>query len=36
VACFIAVDDTFFVAPREGTTPAELVELLRHHLDGDT
>jgi transcriptional regulator of arginine metabolism len=36
VAGCIAGDDTIFVAPREGTTPAELVQQLRHHLDGDT
>lgn len=36
IAGCIAGDDTIFVAPREGTTPAELVQLLRYHLDGDT
>ena len=36
VAGCIAGDDTIFVAPREGTTAAELAEQLRHHLDGDT
>ena len=36
VAGCLAGDDTIFVAPREGTSPAELVQLLRHHLDGDT
>jgi transcriptional regulator of arginine metabolism len=36
IAGCIAGDDTIFVAPREGTTPAELVQTLRHHLDGDT
>ena len=36
VAGCIAGDDTIFLAPREGTAAAELVQLLRHHLDGDT
>jgi transcriptional regulator of arginine metabolism len=36
VAGCIAGDDTIFLAPREGTTAAELVQELRHHLDGDT
>ena len=36
IAGCIAGDDTIFVAPREGTTPVELAEQLRHHLDGDT
>ena len=36
IAGCIAGDDTIFVAPREGTTAAELAEQLRHHLDGDT
>jgi transcriptional regulator of arginine metabolism len=36
VAGCIAGDDTIFLAPREGTTAPELVEQLRHHLDGDT
>jgi transcriptional regulator of arginine metabolism len=36
IAGCIAGDDTIFVAPREGTTPTELVQQLRHHLDGDT
>jgi transcriptional regulator of arginine metabolism len=36
IAGCIAGDDTIFLAPREGTTPAELVQQLRHHLDGDT
>jgi acetylornithine/N-succinyldiaminopimelate aminotransferase len=36
IAGCIAGDDTIFVAPREGTTAAELEQQLRHHLDGDT
>lgn len=36
VAGCIAGDDTIFVAPRDGTAAAELVQLLRYHLDGDT
>jgi transcriptional regulator of arginine metabolism len=36
VAGCLAGDDTIFVAPRQGTTPDELVQQLRHHLDGDT
>jgi transcriptional regulator of arginine metabolism len=36
VAGCIAGDDTIFLAPREGTTAPELVQQLRHHLDGDT
>ena len=36
VAGCIAGDDTIFVAPRDGTTAADLAEQLRHHLDGDT
>jgi len=36
VAGCIAGDDTIFLAPREGHTAAEVAELLRHHLDGDT
>jgi transcriptional regulator of arginine metabolism len=35
VAGTIAGENTVFAAPREGATPAELAELLRHHLDGD-
>lgn len=34
VAGCIAGDDTIFVAPREGTTPADLAQELRRHLDG--
>jgi transcriptional regulator of arginine metabolism len=34
VAGTIAGENTIFVAAREGTTAAELQELLRHHLDG--
>ena len=36
VAGCLAGDDTIFLAPREGTNAVELVEQLRHHLDGDT
>ena len=36
IAGCIAGDDTIFVAPREGTSAAELAEQLRHHLEGDT
>jgi transcriptional regulator of arginine metabolism len=35
VAGTIAGENTIFVAPREGTTPAEVAELLRLHLEGD-
>ena len=35
VAGTIAGENTVFAAPREGATPAELAELLRHHLDGN-
>ena len=34
IAGTIAGENTIFVAAREGTTAAELQELLRHHLDG--
>jgi transcriptional regulator of arginine metabolism len=36
VAGTVAGENTIFVAPREGLTGAELEELLRHHLEGDT
>lgn len=36
VAGCIAGDDTIFLAPRDGHAAAEIAELLRHHLDGDT
>ena len=36
VAGTVAGDNTIFVAPRDGLTGAELEELLRHHLEGDT
>ena len=36
IAGCIAGDDTIFVAPREGTSAAELAEQLRHHVEGDT
>jgi transcriptional regulator of arginine metabolism len=32
----VAGDDTIFIAAREGVTPAELAEQLRHHLEGET
>lgn len=31
----VAGENTIFVAPREGTSPAEVAELLRHHVDGN-
>ena len=36
VAGTVAGENTIFVAPRDGVTGAELEELLRHHLEGDT
>jgi transcriptional regulator of arginine metabolism len=36
VAGTVAGDDTIFIAPREGVTPAELAEQLHHHLEGET
>jgi transcriptional regulator of arginine metabolism len=36
VAGTVAGENTIFVAPRDGLTGAELEELLRHHLEGDT
>jgi len=36
VAGTVAGENTIFVAPRDGLTGAELEELLRHHLQGDT
>jgi arginine repressor len=36
VAGTIAGENTIFVAAREGTSGAELAELLSHHLDGET
>lgn len=36
VAGTVAGENTIFVAPRHGVTGAELEELLRHHLEGDT
>ena len=36
VAGTVAGENTIFVAPRNGLTGAELEELLRHHLEGDT
>ncbi len=36
VAGTLAGDDTIFVAAREGLSGADLVEELRHHLEGDT
>jgi transcriptional regulator of arginine metabolism len=35
VAGTIAGENTIFAAPREGSTPAEIAELLRLHLEGD-
>ena len=35
VAGCVAGDDTIFLAPREGSTPADVVARLRQHLDGD-
>jgi transcriptional regulator of arginine metabolism len=31
----VAGENTIFAAPREGATPAEVAELLRHHLEGE-
>jgi transcriptional regulator of arginine metabolism len=36
VAGTVAGENTIFVAPRDGVTGAELEQLLRHHLEGDT
>ncbi len=36
VAGTVAGENTIFVAPRNGLTGAELEELLRHHLEGNT
>jgi transcriptional regulator of arginine metabolism len=36
IAGCIAGDNTIFLAAREGMTGADLVDQLRHHLDGDT
>ena len=36
VAGTVAGENTIFVAPRDGVRGAELEELLRHHLEGDT
>ena len=36
VAGTVAGENTIFVAPRDGVPGAELEELLRHHLEGDT
>ena len=36
IAGTVAGENTIFVAPREGVTGAEIAELLRHHLEGDT
>jgi transcriptional regulator of arginine metabolism len=36
IAGTIAGENTIFVATRDGTSGAELVEQLRHHLEGDT
>jgi transcriptional regulator of arginine metabolism len=36
IAGTIAGDNTIFVAAREGVTGAELADVLRHHLEGDT
>ena len=36
VAGTVAGDDTIFIAAREGVTPAELADQLRHHLEGET
>jgi transcriptional regulator of arginine metabolism len=36
VAGTVAGENTIFVAPRDGVSSAELEELLRHHLEGDT
>ncbi len=36
VAGTVAGENTIFVAPRAGFSGADLAELLRHHLEGDT
>jgi len=36
IAGTLAGDDTIFVAAREGMSGAELAQVFRHHLDGDT
>ena len=36
VAGTVAGENTIFVAPRDGVSGADLAELLRHHLEGDT
>jgi transcriptional regulator of arginine metabolism len=36
VAGTVAGENTIFVAPRDGVSSAELEELLRHHLEGNT
>ena len=36
VAGTVAGENTIFVAPRDGVAGAELEELLRHHLEGET
>jgi transcriptional regulator of arginine metabolism len=36
VAGTVAGDNTIFVAAREGTSGADLAEVFRHHLDGET
>lgn len=36
IAGTVAGDNTIFVAAREGMSGAELAEVFRHHLDGDT
>lgn len=36
IAGCIAGDNTIFLAAREGMTGSDLVDQLRHHLDGDT
>ena len=35
VAGTVAGENTIFVAPREGTSAAEIAQLLHHHLEGD-
>ena len=35
IAGTVSGENTIFLAPREGTTPAEIAELLRHHVDGN-
>jgi transcriptional regulator of arginine metabolism len=36
VAGTVAGDDTIFIAARDGVTPVELADQLRHHLEGET